>query len=245
MIATLEALIAKKRDIKQGAMQELLTGQRRLPGFEGEWEVTRLVGLASVDGDNLRAGTPSDYEFRYISLEDVDVGVLKSYSEQRFASAPSRARRRLAPGDVLVSTVRPNLKSHLLFDKREGEWVCSTGFSVVRAYNGVLDPEFLFQVLFSTNIERMAYWTSRMRCAETDLMLALGPTHLAAVAVRCAEIGTPSAQETLDDRLGAMVVGDKDGAVVDDGTPRATSSPCRPSCRFHPRPAPCRPSAAP
>ena len=45
-------------------------------------------------------------------------------------------------------------------------------------------------------------------------MLALGPTRLAAVAVRCPEIGTPSAQETLDDRLGAMVVGDKDGAVA-------------------------------
>ena len=125
-------------------MQELLTGQRRLPGFQGEWKTPRLVDLASADGDNLGSGTPSNYAFRYISLEDVDVGVLTSYSEQRFASAPSRARRRLAPGDVLVSTVRPNLKSHLLFDKRGGDWVCSTGFSVVRATKGVLDPKFLF-----------------------------------------------------------------------------------------------------
>ena len=37
LIANLEKLIAKKKDIKQGAMQELLTGKRRLPGFEGEW----------------------------------------------------------------------------------------------------------------------------------------------------------------------------------------------------------------
>ena len=36
-IAALEKLIAKKRNIKQGAMQELLTGKRRLPGFSGEW----------------------------------------------------------------------------------------------------------------------------------------------------------------------------------------------------------------
>lgn len=36
LIANLEKLIAKKKDIKQGAMQELLTGKRRLPGFEGE-----------------------------------------------------------------------------------------------------------------------------------------------------------------------------------------------------------------
>ena len=38
----LEALIAKKQGLKQAAMQELLTGKRRLPGFEGEWEVKRL-----------------------------------------------------------------------------------------------------------------------------------------------------------------------------------------------------------
>ena len=37
VIGALEVLIAKKRDIKQGAMLELLTGQRRLPGFQGDW----------------------------------------------------------------------------------------------------------------------------------------------------------------------------------------------------------------
>lgn len=38
----LDRLIAKKRDLKQAAMQQLLTGQARLPGFHGEWEVKRL-----------------------------------------------------------------------------------------------------------------------------------------------------------------------------------------------------------
>lgn len=42
-IESLEQLIAKKRQIKQGAMQELLTGKRRMPGFSGEWE-TKLLG---------------------------------------------------------------------------------------------------------------------------------------------------------------------------------------------------------
>ncbi|MGB7512084.1 MAG: restriction endonuclease subunit S [Pelodictyon phaeoclathratiforme] len=39
LIESLEQLITKKRQIKQGAMQELLTGKKRLPGFSGEWEV--------------------------------------------------------------------------------------------------------------------------------------------------------------------------------------------------------------
>ena len=42
LIESLEQLLAKKRHLKQGAMQELLTGKKRLPGFSGEWEVKRL-----------------------------------------------------------------------------------------------------------------------------------------------------------------------------------------------------------
>jgi type I restriction enzyme, S subunit len=39
LIESLEQLLAKKRHIKQGAMQELLAGKKRLPGFSGEWDV--------------------------------------------------------------------------------------------------------------------------------------------------------------------------------------------------------------
>ncbi len=42
LLAGLDRLIAKKRDLKQAAMQQLLTGQTRLPGFQGEWESTTL-----------------------------------------------------------------------------------------------------------------------------------------------------------------------------------------------------------
>lgn len=47
-IESLEQLIAKKCQIKQGAMQELLTGQRRLPGFSGEWIQQRLGDIAHI-----------------------------------------------------------------------------------------------------------------------------------------------------------------------------------------------------
>jgi type I restriction enzyme, S subunit len=46
LIEALEQLIAKKRNLKQGSMQELLTGKKRLPGFSGEWEVKRLGDVA-------------------------------------------------------------------------------------------------------------------------------------------------------------------------------------------------------
>lgn len=48
LIESLERLAAKKRDVKQGAMQELLTGKRRLPGFTGKWETRKLDDLCSM-----------------------------------------------------------------------------------------------------------------------------------------------------------------------------------------------------
>ncbi|MBV5304354.1 MAG: restriction endonuclease subunit S [Chlorobium sp.] len=48
LIASLEQLIAKKRQIKQGAMQELLTGKKRLPGFSGEWVEKTLGEIATI-----------------------------------------------------------------------------------------------------------------------------------------------------------------------------------------------------
>ncbi|MFT3942228.1 MAG: restriction endonuclease subunit S [Ancrocorticia sp.] len=47
LIASVERLIVKKRAIKQGMMQELLTGRTRLPGFTGEWHPTRFAELLS------------------------------------------------------------------------------------------------------------------------------------------------------------------------------------------------------
>lgn len=48
LIEGLERLIAKKRLIKQGAMQDLLTAKRRLPGFSGDWEVRRLGDIFEI-----------------------------------------------------------------------------------------------------------------------------------------------------------------------------------------------------
>lgn len=59
LIAACDRAITKKRNIKQGAMQQLLTGKMRLPGFSGEWEVKKLENLSSEIGDGIHA-TP-DY----------------------------------------------------------------------------------------------------------------------------------------------------------------------------------------
>ena len=61
LIESLAQLLAKKRDLKQGAMQELLTGKRRLPGFSDQWQTKRLGDIchmksgASITSENIDA----------------------------------------------------------------------------------------------------------------------------------------------------------------------------------------------
>ena len=152
LIQIMDQLIAKKRNINQGTMQELLTGKRRLPGFSGAWEVKKLGEVADIDSDNLGSTTDPGYVFKYISLEGVDNGILKTYSEQEFQYAPSRARRKIKRGDILVSTVRPNLKSHMCFSLDSPNWICSTGFSVVRCNVGQVNSDYIFQHFFADTI---------------------------------------------------------------------------------------------
>ncbi|MGC3030184.1 restriction endonuclease subunit S [Burkholderia sp. DN3021] len=48
LLSSLDAVIAKKRDIKQAAMQQLLTGKTRLPGFGGAWELKRVGDVLTI-----------------------------------------------------------------------------------------------------------------------------------------------------------------------------------------------------
>ena len=62
LIESLEQLLAKKRQIKQGAMQELLTGKKRLPGFSGEWDLHALGNIATATkGSQLSSSQTSDH----------------------------------------------------------------------------------------------------------------------------------------------------------------------------------------
>jgi type I restriction enzyme S subunit len=154
LLTSLDELIAKKRLMKVGAMQELLTGRKRLPGFTDRWEEKTFGEIGVTDPENLTSKTDPDYSFKYISLEDVDVGVLKNYSEIKFRFAPSRARRIVRKNDILISTVRPNLKSHLFIREDATDLVCSTGFSVLRCNPNLANPAYVFFHLFAHQIEQ-------------------------------------------------------------------------------------------
>lgn len=72
LIEALEQSIAKKRHIKQGAMQELLTGKRRLPGFAGEWHILKISDIGTLKGGSTfpvsyQGGSSGEYPFFKVS----------------------------------------------------------------------------------------------------------------------------------------------------------------------------------
>lgn len=68
LIDSLEQLITKKRQIKQGAMQELLTGKKRLPGFSGEWEVKSLGDISIATKGSQLHSIESNQDGKYPHL---------------------------------------------------------------------------------------------------------------------------------------------------------------------------------
>lgn len=121
-----------------------------------DWEVKHFEDVADIDRDSLNGSTPKDYKFDYISLSDVDSDDFKiETTRQVFASAPSRARRIVKKGDILMSTVRPNLQGFSLIRNEVKDLIASTGFAVITAKK--CSNEYLFQYLFSSGIERQFY----------------------------------------------------------------------------------------
>ena len=107
LIESLEQLLGKKRQLKQGVMQELLTGKKRLPGFSGEWEVKRLgeVCRLIVDGTHftpryVEAGIP------FYSVENVTAN---DFTNTKFISAEEHFQliKRCKPekGDILLTRI--------------------------------------------------------------------------------------------------------------------------------------------
>ncbi len=157
-IATTERVIAASQQQKKALMQQLLTGKKRLlnpetgKAFEGDWDRHSLSDLVYVDKKSLGKKTPDDFEFKYISLSDVATGNIGANLEiHKYATAPSRARRVLQNGDILLSTVRPNLKGFAKISEKHADCIASTGFSVLTPKKRV-SADYIYQYIFSSHV---------------------------------------------------------------------------------------------
>ena len=202
LVEALDTLIAKKRGIKQAAMQQILAGKTRLTGFAGRWKTRTMEEIAEIDPENLSDRTNPEFGFNYISLEQVDEGKLHGWTEEVFRIAPSRARRVVRRGDVLMSTVRPNLMAHLHFRGQVNNAVCSTGFAVIRSRHNISDERFILAHLFSRGVRR-----------QIDRLLA-GSNYPAISSGDVRRIEIPCPPGIIEQRAVASVLSDMDAELA-------------------------------
>lgn len=108
LIDSLEQLLTKKRQIKQGAMQELLTGKRRLPGFSGKWQVTELRELGhcvrgvSYNPDSDLYDGDTDQSVRLLRSNNVQSNSIVRTGLQYVDRRRVRPDQYLQAGDLLL-----------------------------------------------------------------------------------------------------------------------------------------------
>jgi type I restriction enzyme S subunit len=107
LIESLERLVAKKRQLKQGAMRELLTGKKRLPGFSGKWEVKRLGTIGDISSAGVdKKSRPGETPIRLVNYLDVyRKDFLYSDDPCQWVTAPPLQARRCSvkKGDVFFT----------------------------------------------------------------------------------------------------------------------------------------------
>jgi type I restriction enzyme, S subunit len=151
LLGGMDRLIAKKRDLKQAAMQQLLTGQTRLPGFHGEWEVKRLGELFEITSSKRvfqrewrTEGIPF-YRARELAVlgetgrVDNELFITKSLYDM-FKNAHGVPE----VGDMLVTGVGTLGKVYVVADKKE--FYFKDGNIIWFKINGKVSAEFLRQL---------------------------------------------------------------------------------------------------
>lgn len=122
-------------------------GDRTVPWINQcypEWSVKQLKYMTKINTRSLREDTESDFEINYIDISSVDSNGRQNPAEiMTFGDAPSRARRVITSGNVIISTVRTYLKAISYIENANDNLICSTGFAVITPSPQV-HPKFLF-----------------------------------------------------------------------------------------------------
>lgn len=106
LISRLEELIAKKRNIKQGVMQELLTGKKRLPGFSGTWKEKKLGEIAEIKDGTHQTPKYVNSGIPFYSVENI---TRNNFRDTKFISKEEHSfltkDHKIEKGDILMTRI--------------------------------------------------------------------------------------------------------------------------------------------
>ena len=149
LISLTEKQISKKKAIKQGAMQELLTGKRRLPGFSGGWETRTLHEISNemVDGpfgSNLKTEHyTTERQVRIIQLSNIGEAGWNNANVKytTFSHAAELQRCIVQPGSILIAKMMPAGRAIICPDNEKSYILGSDVVKVVP--NSSVDSRYL------------------------------------------------------------------------------------------------------
>jgi len=146
LIAALAQLITKKRNIKQGAMQQLLTGEKRLPGFGGAWEVKTLGDCLTKNPDygiNAPSVPYSDNLPVYIRITDISED--GRFLPEKITSVDNINSNNyfLEKDDLVFARTGASTGKTYLYNPKDGKLVFAGFLIRVKVNSQKLDPRFL------------------------------------------------------------------------------------------------------
>lgn len=154
LVASLDKLIEKKKRVKEGAMQRLLSGETRLPGFTGKW-VEKKLGEVVVFSTDTIPTNQTDLSL-YVGTDNMladGMGV-----EPFKGRLPYDNIREYRLDDILISNIRPYLHKIWLANRSGG---CSTDVLVLRICDKTaILPDFLFAQLSNVSFFEYAMSTA-------------------------------------------------------------------------------------
>lgn len=120
-----------------------------------DWICPPLKYLTQYNTETLPESTPSEFEFDYVDIGSVSYeNGIEKLQHFTFREAPSRARRVVNAGDIILSTVRTYLKATAQIPKHDDPIIVSTGFLTLKAKNGICS-DFLRYAIQSENVVSM------------------------------------------------------------------------------------------
>lgn len=113
------------------------------------WKADRLKNIVNYNKYTLKETTNKSYRFKYVDIGSVEYGKgVLPLEVMNFEKAPSRARRIVKEGDIIISTVRTYLKAIAVIPKSDMPIIASTGFMTLRTKE-IVDQEYLKYVVQS------------------------------------------------------------------------------------------------
>jgi type I restriction enzyme S subunit len=115
--------------------------------MKSNWKKVKLGDIAAINNKSIGKKYPFDI-IEYVDISSVGTGILFETTKYDLDKAPSRAKRLVKAGDVILSTVRPNRRSFFYFKNPQDNLVISTGFAVLTPDSNI-DSKFLYYIVFS------------------------------------------------------------------------------------------------